>query len=92
MGEAGPWLWRLPGEAGRFPRGEPDRRWVEAAAATGMLGRREASRWACAFAEEGGRFTGRPADWLRVATSGGVGSILSGAAGPGSVCAVGHAA
>ncbi|XP_013359701.1 PREDICTED: uncharacterized protein LOC106146611 [Chinchilla lanigera] len=55
-----------------------------------MLWRREASSWAgaCSAEEGGGRFTGRPADWLRVATSGGVRSILLGAAGRGA-CAAG---
>lgn len=59
------------------------------------------SSWAgaCGAAEEGGgRFTRRPADWLRVATSGGVCSILSecaaGLTSPArrSVCGSGRAA
>lgn len=80
--EGRPWLWRPPGEA-------QDRSPLEGLTPDGWKlpapRRREAcSSWAGArqgSAGEGGRaagrFTPRPADWLRVAMSGGVCSILS---------------
>lgn len=79
------WSGGPPGEAGDgVPSGEADPRWVDAAGpsrdAPGEGDRAPAGPVPARGG--GGGFTPRPADWLRVAMSGGVCSILS-------VCAAG---
>lgn len=77
-GMEGPWRAR-----DEVPSTEPDPQMGGSRQPPGMFrGRRLRSSWAGACQGGGGGFTLRPADWLRVAMSGGVCSILS-------VCAAG---